>query len=171
MTETFINIFTQYISPQLVVLVLSAMPMIGLHGGFVAAALLGVPWQQTLLLTIVGNIIPIPFLLLFIRKVFELMHRSQSLGKIAQFFEDKALRKAAALAEKYPVYTLLGLFIFVVVPIPGSGAWTGSLIAVLMKLPARKAFIAISLGVVASCIIMVLLIYGVPAAIGYESVF
>ena len=166
MVETFVNIFTQYIPYQLTVLLISALPMIGLHGGFLAAALLGVPWQQAIVLTIVGNILPVPLILLFIRKVFELMHRVRYLDKIAQLIEDKALRKAAAMAEKYPVYILLGLFIFVVVPLPGSGAWTGSLIAALMKLPIRKAFPVIAAGVVTSCVILLLVVYAVPAALG-----
>ena len=168
MVDTFIDIFTRHIPPQLTVLVLSAMPMVGLHGGFVAAALLDVPWQQTLVLTIVGNILPVPLLLLLVRKVLEVMHRIKYLDRLARHMEDKALRKAARLAEKYPVYISLGLFLFVLVPLPGSGAWTGSLIASLLKMPFRQAFTAISLGVVAACIIMVVLVYAFPAAIGYN---
>jgi len=149
------------------VLVLSMLPAVGLHGGFVASALLDVPWQQAIWLTIVGNILPVPFILLFIRKVFELMHRVKYLDRFARTLEDKALNKAARLAEKYPVYISLGLFIFVLVPLPGSGAWTGSLIASLMRLPFRQAFPAIALGVVAACIIMVVFVYAFPAAMGY----
>ena len=167
MVETLTNLFTQYIPYQLTVLVLSALPAIGLHGGFLAAFALGVPWQQALWLTIVGNILPVPFILLFIRKVFELMHRVKRLDRFAQFLEKKALGKAALLAEKYPVYITVGLFLFVLIPLPGSGAWTGSLIASLIKMPIRQSFPAIALGVVAACTMMVLFIYAFPAAIGY----
>lgn len=167
MVETFTEIFTQYIPYQLTVLVLSAMPAIGLHGGFVAAALLDVPWQQALWLTIIGNILPVPLILLFVRKVFEIMHRIKYLDRLARLLEEKALNKAARLAEKYPLYMSLGLFVFVLVPLPGSGAWTGSLIAALIKMPFRQAFPAIALGVVTACVIMVLFIYAFPAAIRY----
>ena len=167
MVETFVNIFTQYIPYQLTVLVVSALPMVGLHGGFLAAALLDISWQQAMPLIVVGNIVPIPLILLFIRKVFELMRRTERLGKIAQFFEDKALGKAAALAEKYPVYILLGLFMFVVVPLPGSGTWTGSLVAALMRIPMRHSLPLIALGVITACIIMALVVYVFPTAMGY----
>ena len=167
MVETFINIFTQYIPPQLTVLAISALPMVGLHGGFLAAALLDVPWQQAIVLTTLGNILPVPFILLFIRKALEIAHRVKFLKRLAGKLEDKALSKAARLAEKYPVYISLGLFLFVVIPLPGSGAWTGSLIAALMRMPLRQSFPAIALGVVTACAIMVVFVYAFPAAIGY----
>jgi len=142
------------------------LPAVGLHGGFAAALLLDVPWQQALWLTILGNILPVPFLLLFLRKVLDLMHRVKYLDRFAARLEDKALGKAARITEKYPIYISLGMFLFVVIPLPGSGAWTGSLIASLIRMPFRQAFSAISLGVVAACVIMVVFVYAFPAAIG-----
>ena len=140
-------------------------PLVGLHGGFLAATLLDVPWQQAAVLTVVGNILPVPFILLFICGVLGFMAKTKGLSGIAHFFEDKALRKAAKIAQKYPTYILLGLFMFVVIPLPGSGAWTGSLIAALMRLPIRQSLPVIATGTVVVCIIMLLVTYGVPAVV------
>ena len=167
MVETFIEIFTQYIPPWMTVFALSLLPMVGLHGGFVAAALLGVPWTQAILLTIIGNVLPVPVILLFVRAVLNFMKKNKRLSGIAKFFEDKALRKASELVEKYPKHVSVGLFIFVATPLPASGAWTGSLIAALMGIPMRQSFPMIVLGVCAACIIMLLLAYVFPAAMGF----
>jgi len=167
LVETFIEIFTQHIPPWLTVLAISVLPMVGLHGGFVAAAILGVPWTQAVALAVIGNILPVPVILLFVRGVLNFMSRTKRLSGIARFFEDKALRKAAELAKKYPKHVSLGLFIFVAVPLPASGAWTGSLVAALMDLPIRQSFPMIALGVCAACIIMLLLAYAFPAAMGF----
>lgn len=167
MVETFIDTFTQFIPPWLTVLVLSMLPAVGLGGGFAAAVILGVPWEQAIALTVIGNIIPVPFILLFIRAVLELMHKVRGLDRIASLLEEKALRKITALAEKYPRQIMAGLFLFVVIPLPGSGAWTGSLVAALMRLPVTRAFQVIAAGVVVSCIIMLVLAYAFPAAMGF----
>ena len=167
MVETFIEIFTQHIPPWMTVFALSLLPMVGLHGGFAAAVILDVPWMQAIVLTIIGNILPVPVILLFVRAVLNFMRNNKRLSGIAKFFEDKALRKAAELVEKYPKHVSLGLFLFVATPLPASGAWTGSLIAALMGIPMRRSFPVIALGVCAACFIMLLLAYVFPAAMGF----
>ena len=167
MVETFVDIFTQHIPPWLTVLAISMFPLVGLHGGFLAAALLDVPWEQAVVLAIIGNILPVPFILLFVRGVFNLMRKTKRLEGVASFFENKALRKAHDLVQKYPGRVSFGLFLFVAVPLPMSGAWTGSLIAAVLGLPIRQSFPMIALGVVGACIIMLLLAYAFPAAAGF----
>lgn len=167
MVETLVEIFTQHIPYQLTVLVVSMFPLVGLHGGFVAAVLLDVPWEQAVILAIVGNIIPAPVILLFVRGVLNFMSRTKGLSRISKFLEDKALRKAADLVKKYPGRVSLGLFVFVAVPLPGSGAWTGSLISAVIGVPIRQSLPMIALGVVGACVIMLLLAYAFPAAMGF----
>ena len=167
MVETLIEVFTQHIPYQLTVLVISMFPMVGLHGGFLAAVLLGVPWGQAIVLAIIGNILPVPVILLFVRGVLNFMRETRGLSGIAKFLEDKALRKAAALVEKYPKQVSFGLFVFVAVPLPGSGAWTGSLISAVIGIPIRQSFPMIALGVVGACVIMLTLAYAFPAAMGF----
>ena len=167
MVETLIELFTQHIPHQLTVLVVSMFPMVGLHGGFLAATLLDIPWNQAIILTVVGNILPVPFILLFVRAVLGFMMTTRALSGIARFFEDKALRKISALAQKYPQHVLIGLFVFVVVPLPGSGSWTGSLVAAVMRLPIRQSLPVIALGTVVACLLMLLLAYVFPAAMGF----
>ena len=167
MVETFVEIFTQHIPPWMTVLAVSLLPMIGLHGGFVAAVILDVPWTQAVILAVIGNILPVPVILLFVRAVLNFMRNTKRLSGVAKFFEGKAMRKAAELVEKYPKHVSLGLFLFVATPLPASGAWTGSLIAALMGIPMRRSFPMIALGVCAACIIMLLLAYAFPAAMGF----
>ncbi|MCL2579886.1 MAG: small multi-drug export protein [Oscillospiraceae bacterium] len=167
MVESIIELFTGVIPPWLTVLVISMLPLIGLHGGFVAALLLNVPWEQAIVLAIAGNIIPVPFILIFIRAVLAFMSRNKYLRPISKFLEDKALRKASELVRKYPGRVSIGLFVFVAAPLPGSGAWTGSLISALLGVPFRQSFPMISLGVVGACAIMLILAYAFPYAMGF----
>ena len=166
LVDTLIDIFMNT-PPWLTVLVISLLPMVGLHVGFAVAALLSVPWTQAVVLTIIGNILPVPFILLFIRAVLKFMSNTPGLSGIAKFFEGKAMSKIQELVEKYPKHVSFGLFVFVAVPLPASGAWTGSLVAALMRMPIRRSFPTIVLGVCAACIIMLLLVYGFPAVMNF----
>jgi len=167
MVESITQLFTGVIPPWLTVLVISMLPFMGLHGGFVAAVLLDVPWEQAIFFTIVGGILPVPFLLIFIRALLSFMGRNKYLCRISRFLEDKALRKSSELVRKYPGRVSLGLFLFVAVPLPGSGSWSSSLISALLGIPFRQSFPIISLGVVGACAVMLLLAYVFPYAMGF----
>ena len=132
------------------VFLVAMVPIIELRG----AVPIGVGWGldavPTYLVAIVGNIIPIPFILLFIRAVLRFMHKVKKLAPIAEWVE----RKADKHKEKVTKYATFGLYLFVAIPLPGTGAWTGALIAALLNMRFSRAIISISLGVMTAGVIM-----------------
>jgi uncharacterized membrane protein len=150
-------------SPPLVVFLISLLPILELRGGMVAAALLGLPWGQALLLSLLGNMLPVPFIILFIRRILALMRRGGPLRPLALWLENKGAAGGVRLQNRYPRRLWLGLFLFVAVPLPGTGAWTGALIAALLGLDGRKSTPAICLGVLGAGGVMLFLTYVLPA--------
>lgn len=139
----------------LYLLIISMMPVVELRGGIPAAALLDVPWPEAYFLCVVGNMLPVPFLILFGRRVFAWL-RGGILKRPAQWVERRMGKKAVTVKK----YRALGLFILVAVPLPGTGAWTGSLVAAVLNMRIKHAFFSILLGVMAAGAIMTTLSYG-----------
>ncbi len=157
----FVDVFREKISEEWIIFIISLFPILELRGGLIAAGLLGVPWAKAFAICFVGNMLPVPFILLFIRKIFEVMKRSKAFEKIVIKMEKKAEKNG----EKVKKYELLGLFILVAIPLPGTGAWTGALVAALMDIRLKKSIPAIALGVVAAGLIVSALMYGVVGSI------
>ncbi len=146
--------------PYLTVLGLSMVPVIELRGAIVAGMAMGLPLDLVLATAIVGNMLPVPFILLFIRRVFGWMKKkSGRMRRLAQWLEEHAGKKAGVV-YKYEVW---GLMIFVAIPLPGTGAWTGALIAALLDIRLRVAIPVIFAGVVIAGIAVTALSYGVGA--------
>lgn len=137
------------------VLIISMIPIIELRGAMPAAALCDLPFLPSLIVAIIGNLIPVPFILLFILKISEWMKTRKHLKKIPLFLEKKVANKQ----EKVTKYGKWGLFIFVAVPLPGTGAWTGALIASFLNFRFKDSLIAIAGGVVTAGIIMTAVSY------------
>lgn len=154
--EWFARTLGQYISPEWVVFIISMIPILELRGGLIAASILEIPIVKAIPFCVVGNIIPIPFILLFIKRILKWMKNIKGLRVIANWLEKKAAKKSDALKKG----EFLGLALFVGIPLPGTGAWTGSLIAALMDVKLSKAVGAILLGIVMATIIMSILSYG-----------
>ena len=152
----FINIFSG-LSKEAVVFIISLLPILELRGGMLAATLLKVSYIKALLICVVGNILPIPFVLLFLNFIFELMKKWHFSRKIVIWLEKKANSKKSQI-EKYGYW---GLILFVGIPLPGTGAWTGALIAVILGLNKKKSFLCILLGVLLASLVMSVLSYGV----------
>lgn len=142
---------------ELVAFLISIVPILELRGGLVAASILGVDWRLAFPLCVIGNVLPVPFILLFINKIFSFIKKTK-FHKLAEFFEKKANGKS----EKILKYKEWGLFAFVAVPLPGTGAWMGALIASLLRLDAKKSTFIISLGVITAGIIMSIISYVLP---------
>ena len=157
----FVDVFREKTSEEWIIFIISLFPILELRGGLIAAGLLGVPWAKAFAICFVGNMLPVPFILLFIRKIFEVMKRSKAFEKIVIKMEKKAEKNG----EKVKKYELLGLFILVAIPLPGTGAWTGALVAALMDIRLKKSIPAIALGVVAAGLIVSALMYGVVGSI------
>ena len=136
----------------LITFLISMVPVIELRGAIPYAIGVGLdPWLA-FVLSVIGNLIPVPFILLFIRKIFGWMKRYEKLGKIVTKLENRASNKSESVKK----YELVGLCILVAIPLPGTGAWTGALVAALMDLRIRRAFPTIVVGVLIAGIVVTL---------------
>ena len=132
------------------------LPIVELRGAIPIGTGYGIPFWINYAICVMGNILPVPFLILFATKVLNWL---TGFKKIGPFFK-KILDKGEEKAKKLGKVELFGLFCFVAIPLPGTGAWTGSLIAATLRLKFWPSIVAISLGVMASGIIMGILSYG-----------
>jgi uncharacterized membrane protein len=123
-----------------------------------AAYAAGLPWPVALPVSIMGNMLPVPFLLLFIKKVFAWLRKHTPFGKLTDTLEAHAEKKRGRI-RKYQFFGLI-LFVGIPLPIPGTGAWTGALIAAGMNMRLKHAFWAILIGSVMAMLILVILTYG-----------
>ena len=150
------SIFTKY----LIVFGMSMAPVIELRGAVPYGVAAGLSLLPVLLTAILGNMVPVPFILLFIRKILDWMKtRERFFKRIAEKLEARALSKSDVL-EKYAAF---GLFVLVAIPLPGTGAWTGALVAAVFRLKWKHAIPAIFAGVIAAGLIMSIVSYGVKA--------
>lgn len=163
--ESLVTWFTvhlsEYISREVIVFVISLLPLLELRGGLLAASLLQVPITAAIPLCVVGNILPIPFILLFIKKIFAWMRRFRPFAGLVDWLEKKAMSKS----DKISSIEFWGLTLFVGIPIPGTGAWMGSLIAALLDIDFKKAIAAEFIGVCLATVIMSFVSYGLLGAI------
>ncbi len=146
-----------FLPPQLLVTLVSMLPLIELRGGIPLARLLMLPLWQALLFSAIGNILPIPFILFFIEKIW--LRPTKHFGGIVKKLEARALGKSDGIQKA----EFLGLTLFVGIPLPGTGGWTGALIASLLKIDRKKASLAILLGIALASTIMSFISYGVFA--------
>ena len=119
----------------------------------------GTPAADCSVVSIIGNMVPVPFIIIFIRRILDWMHRFEKFDRIATKMEEKAAKGG----EKLVKYEMFGLFLLVAIPLPGTGAWTGSLVAAFFDLRLRNAVPVIFAGVVAAGIVVFLITYGVVA--------
>lgn len=136
------------------------VPVIELRGAIPIGVGVGLPLWLSILVSIIGNMIPVPFIILFIRQIFKWMRKaSKTFERVVSYME----RKADKHKDKVIRYGFWGLFILVAIPLPGTGAWTGALVAAMMDLRLKTAIPAIFLGVVGAAAIVSIVTYGVSA--------
>lgn len=140
-------------------MLVSMIPIIELRGGLPFGVALGLPYYLAFPAAVIGNIIPAPFIIVFIRRIFALMrHYMPRLNGVVDKLEAKAHLKGATVLK----YQHIGLWLFVAVPLPGTGAWTGSLAAAFLDMRLKKALPAVTLGVLtAGCIMLALTHVGI----------
>ena len=135
----------------------SMVPIIELRGAIPIGVAAGLPLWQAILISIIGNMIPVPFIILFIKKIFAWMRsKNDHLNSIVERMEAKADKNV----EKVTRYEFWGLFLFVAIPLPGTGAWTGSLVAALLEMKLKKAVPPIYLGILGAAVIISFVTYG-----------
>ena len=158
--HTFLGLFDGLRSipfgKELIVFLISLMPILELRGGLIAAALLGLNIVPAFIICIIGNLLPIPFILWFITPIFNKLKKTKHLSKFVNKIEKKALSKK----DKIEKAEFWGLFFFVGIPLPGTGGWTGSLIASLINMDKKKAMLAITCGVLLAGLIVGSLSFG-----------
>ncbi len=142
----------------LLTMLISMLPVVELRGGLPAGVAMGLPIPTAYIAALVGNMLPVPFIILFIRPLFQWLRvHVPKLGGFASQLEQRAQEKSVDVAR----FQLWGLLIFVAIPLPGTGAWTGALIAAVMDMRLRRAVPAIFAGVVIAGLIITVLTYGV----------
>ena len=154
--------FTDILGAQLGVLFCAMIPIIELRGAIPLGAALGLPWWQSYLFAVLGNMLPVPFILLFIKKIIAYMTKSRI--KLFNKFGSWLTRKAEKNRERIAKYSFWGVCLFVALPLPITGAWTGSLVAATIDMKPHKALLSCLLGVMIAGVIMTLASYGVVAA-------
>ena len=158
--QTIINFFLSVlkgrVGPKLIVFIVSLFPIVELRGGIITGYALGLNLLPAFVVAYIGNLLPIPFILLLIKEIFKLLKKTRFKNAILHF-EYKAMQKS----DGY-----WGLFLFVAIPLPGTGAWTGALIASLLELDTKKAFLTIAAGVFTAGIIVSIFSFGLLNAVG-----
>ena len=135
---------------------ISMLPLIEIRGSIPVGFGLGVPFFECFLVSVIGNMLPVPIILLFVKKVFAWMKKVPKLAPIAEWFE----KRGNSRSDRVTKYATLGLFLFVGIPLPGTGAWTGSLIAALMDMKFWYAIVSVFAGVILAGFIMSGISYG-----------
>lgn len=161
LVEFFLSLFssitTNELGKSITIFILSLLPIIELRGGLIAATLLGVSFFKAFIICFIGNILPVPFILWFIRKILDWMRNVKLFKKIVKWIDRKVENKKSQIEK----YGFLGIVLFVGIPLPGTGAWTGSLIAAMLDMDKKKSFIAVLIGVLVAGIIMSIISYGI----------
>ena len=158
--DSLVQWFTVTLGPlmskEALIFIISLLPILELRGGLLAASLLKVEYLTALPICVIGNILPIPFILLFIRRIFALLKKTKAFRPLVEKMERRAMGKSDRIKE----YEFLGLLLFVGIPLPGTGAWTGSLIASLLEIDIKKSSLAILCGIIMATVIMYVVSYG-----------
>ena len=157
----FANTLGKYVSKEIVIFIISMVPILELRGGLLVSKLLEVSITTAIPICIIGNIIPIPFILLFIKQIFKWMKKIKLFRGIIEKLEERAMGKSDSIKK----YEFWGLVLFVGIPLPGTGAWTGSLIAALLDIDFKKAILAELLGIIIATVIISIVSYGLLGAL------
>lgn len=166
MTEAIKRFFLETVGKELCVFFCSMIPIIELRGAIPMGAafnatLGGMPFWLTYILSVIGNMFPVPFILLFIKKMIKWMSvsRVKFFNKVANYLLNKVEKKR----DKIEKYSFWGVCLFVAVPLPVTGAWTGSLVAAMIDMKFWKALLSCLIGVMIAGVIMTLISYGVAS--------
>ncbi len=152
-----------FLGKSLLTFFVAMLPVVELRGAIPIGVALGLEVKYSFLLAVMGNLLPAPFIIVFIRRVLEwLQHKSKWLDRLLKKKVEKTMKNQSLINK----YEMLGLMIFVAIPLPGTGAWTGALLAALLDLRLKNAFPAITVGVVIAGIAVMILTYGFTAVIG-----
>ena len=152
-----ISIFGANAGKVIGIFLISLLPVIELRGSIPVGYYQGLPWYTNMITSIIGNLLPVPFILLFVVKVFEFMKKRNIMVGFIEKIEKRAMSRSDSIANK----EFIGLMLFVAIPLPGTGAWTGALIAALLQFNRKKSFMYICIGVLIAASLVTLGVSGV----------
>ena len=155
MVEKIFNLFSS-ISPLFALFIISLVPLIEERGALIFAASIAIDWKLAMPICIISNFLPVPFLLLFGTKIIHWLKKTKTFGSFFTKYDEKLHVKS----EKYKKYGFLALTLFVGIPLPGTGAWSGSLVASIRQFKYKDALLSILLGIILAAIIMTIGCYG-----------
>ncbi len=150
----------------LIVFLVSMVPLIELRGAIPVSQAYQLPLLQSYIVAVVGNMIPVPFIYLFARKILEWGKDKKVIGKFFTFCLEKGEKGGKKLEEKAGNGLFIALLLFVGIPLPGTGAWTGALAASILDMGFKKSTVAVLLGVLFAGVIM-----GTVSALGFGAFF
>ena len=156
----FVTTFEGTLAREWIVFLVSLLPILELRGGIIAGFAMNMEWLPTFIIAYIGNILPIPFILLFIRYIFKVLKKTPMRRVVW------CERRAEQKSEQIRKYAYWGVFLFVAVPLPGTGAWMGALISALLGMDPKKTFPVIMLGVLTAGIIVSVLSFGLLGSLG-----
>lgn len=159
MIDALVDFIYQHLGAELAVFITSALPVVEVRGAIPLGISLGLTPFDTFVASVLGSMLPVPFILLAIRRIFQFLRQFKPLGRLLDRFRERTLRKG----EQVQKYGALGLVMFVGVPLPGTGVWTGSFIAVLLNIPFRWALPAIFLGNLIAAVAVMIITQGIAA--------
>lgn len=148
----------------LLIIFIGFLPVLEIRGAVITGIGIGMPWQEAYILGLIGNLIPVPFLLLLLKPVFKYMRRFRKLRRLSNWVVKRAIRKIRDNPSILK-YTILGLTIFVAVPLPGTGVWTGAVIAALLDMKLKHAMPALAVGAAIAGVIVLITTLGVISLI------
>ncbi len=154
--QSVIDLLGDKLPGEVIVFLISLLPILELRGGLIAAKLLGLPVLRAFVICFIGNMLPVPFILLFIRRIFAFLKRFSRVEHLIDKLEARSIRKA----DKVVKYRLWGLLLLVAIPLPGTGAWTGALVAALLDIRMKHALPVIAAGVLIAGAIVGAVMYG-----------
>ena len=160
MTEQLFNTFL-FAGKEMALFIISMIPIVELRLAIPLGAALQMDWRQVFLIAFIGNCLPIPFIILFGRAIINWLKRTRMFGKFIHRYEEKLL----ARYKKVEKYAEIGLCIFVAIPLPGTGAWSGAVLAALLEMKFWRACFWVALGVLGAGIIVTLVSYGAATAV------
>ena len=158
MGEIIKSFFLEFVGEELCTFLCSMLPVIELRGSIPMAFAFGLPWWQAYLISVLGNLLPVPFILLLINGIIKWMASSkvEFFNKIATFLLERVEKKR----EKIEKYSFWGLCLFIAIPLPVTGAWTGSLVAAVIGMKPWRALLSAILGVLIAGAVVTLIVYG-----------
>ncbi len=158
MAEAIKQFFLETVGREWCVFFCSMIPIIELRGAIPMGWAFGLPWWQTYIIAVLGNLLPVPFILLFINTIIKWMASSKI--KFFNKFANWLLQKAEKNRAKIEKYAFWGVALFVAVPLPVTGAWTGSLVAAVIDMKFWKALLSALIGIMIAGVIMTVIFYG-----------